>query len=94
MTFPHNQLPLELFHLIETFQVLLTTCTNNLKARILIAYFDGKNLIVSKSALHDFSSPEARERNFPLFLLYMCSQAVGDTKALPVPMATEEHVTD
>ncbi|KAF5857200.1 hypothetical protein ETB97_006158 [Aspergillus alliaceus] len=74
--------------------VLLTTCTNNLKARILIAYFDGKNLIVSKSALHDFSSPEGRERNFPLFLLYMCSQAVGDTKALVAPMATEEHVTD
>ncbi|KAI3019908.1 hypothetical protein CBS147482_2243 [Aspergillus niger] len=73
--------------------VLLTSCTDNLKARILIAYFNGKKLIVLKSALHDFSTPEARERNFPLFLLYMCSQAVGDTKALPVPMATEEQVT-
>lgn len=71
----------------------MTSCTDNLKARILIAYFNGKKLIVLKSALHDFSTPEARERNFPLFLLYMCSQAVGDTKALPVPMATEEQVT-
>ncbi|GLA61844.1 hypothetical protein ABZX51_002244 [Aspergillus tubingensis] len=74
--------------------VLLTSCTNNLKARILIAYFDGKELVVLKTRLHDFYTPGARETNFRLFLLYMCSQAVGDTKALLRPMVKEEHATD
>ncbi|OJZ91594.1 hypothetical protein ASPFODRAFT_76284 [Aspergillus luchuensis CBS 106.47] len=74
--------------------VLLASCANDLKARVLIAYFDCKKLVVLKSPLHDFYTPEARERDIPLFLLYMCSQAVGDTKALPAPMDTEEHATE
>ncbi|PYI02466.1 hypothetical protein BO78DRAFT_453940 [Aspergillus sclerotiicarbonarius CBS 121057] len=62
--------------------VLMISCMGFLKARILQAHYTNGKLMVSKSPLHDFSTPEARQKNIPLFLLYMCSECVGDTKTI------------
>ncbi|PWY91685.1 hypothetical protein BO94DRAFT_564453 [Aspergillus sclerotioniger CBS 115572] len=62
--------------------VLMISCIGFLKARIIQAYYTNGRLMMLKSPLHDFSTPEARGINIPLFLLYMCSDCIGDTKAL------------
>ncbi|RAL16042.1 uncharacterized protein BO97DRAFT_403210 [Aspergillus homomorphus CBS 101889] len=59
----------------------MISCMRQRKARILQAHFDGEDLVIRKSGLYDFSTRDLREKNIPLFLLYMASRPIGDTKA-------------
>ncbi|KAL2870545.1 uncharacterized protein BJX67DRAFT_370071 [Aspergillus lucknowensis] len=59
--------------------VQIISCMNGFKARILQAHFWYGELIIYKSWLYDFSTPEERGVNVPLFLRYLASRPVGDT---------------
>lgn len=61
-------------------------------ARIVHAYLKNDELVVCKSDLHDFGNREPRETNLPLFLRYMASQPVGDTKAVPPKSRRQRRV--
>lgn len=51
-----------------------------MKGRILQAYDNQGELVVRKSKLFDFWSWESAEKNFDLFVQFMGSTPVGDTK--------------
>ncbi|RAH85516.1 hypothetical protein BO86DRAFT_159337 [Aspergillus japonicus CBS 114.51] len=59
----------------------MISCMRQRQARILQAHFNGEDLVIRKSHLYDFSTRELREKNIPLFLLYMASRPIGDTRA-------------
>ncbi|PYH40502.1 uncharacterized protein BP01DRAFT_361227 [Aspergillus saccharolyticus JOP 1030-1] len=59
----------------------MISCMRQRKARILQAHFDGEDLVIRKSGLYNFATRELREKNIPLFLLYMASRPTGNTKA-------------
>jgi hypothetical protein len=48
-----------------------------------------RGLIVSKSALYDFHSPELRSDNTQLCISHMDSRPVGDTRSLTCPDGKE-----
>ncbi|KAL2839362.1 hypothetical protein BJY01DRAFT_250542 [Aspergillus pseudoustus] len=59
--------------------VILVSCFNECKARILQAHLRETHLVIYKSRLYDFSNPKNREESLPLFLAYMSSESVGTT---------------
>lgn len=44
-----------------------------MKARIIQAHFEDGRLVVLKSKLYDFSTPESCDQNLGLFMLYLAS---------------------
>jgi hypothetical protein len=70
---------------------MLITAFAGTKARILQAHYTEGELVVSKSDTFAFDSPEARREDVPLFLAYMPSEPVGDTRHLPVLEESDQH---
>ncbi|KAL3487406.1 hypothetical protein BJX62DRAFT_241108 [Aspergillus germanicus] len=62
--------------------MVITTFAGN-KSRILQAHYTEGGLVVLESDFFAFDSPEARREHVPLFLAYMSSEPVGDTRRLP-----------
>lgn len=58
-------------------------------SRILLAHFDGTNLLVRKSWTWNFvtDDPNVYER----VMVYMASEPIGDTKSTPASAATSEE---
>lgn len=50
------------------------------KGRILKAHFNHQELVIRKTQLYDFSTSEKAKLPIELFLQYMASDMVGDTK--------------
>lgn len=50
------------------------------KAQILQAYFNQGHLLVRRSQLYDFSTLEKLNQHVDLFMLYLASHCVGDTR--------------
>jgi hypothetical protein len=55
---------------------------NELKARIVHAYFRNNELVVWKTELYGFGTQELRRRSLRRFLLYMASAPSGDTTTI------------
>lgn len=66
-------------------QVMIFSFMGEHNGRILQAHFDGEELVVRKLQLCDFSTKEKAQDNIQLFLRYMASEPVGDTRSLPLP---------
>ncbi|KAL3460923.1 hypothetical protein BJX64DRAFT_289859 [Aspergillus heterothallicus] len=60
--------------------VMVISCFEGHKARILQAHLTDCNLVVYKSRLYDFNTPKSRDESLPLFIAYMAGQPVGTTK--------------
>ncbi|KAL3460933.1 hypothetical protein BJX64DRAFT_289871 [Aspergillus heterothallicus] len=60
--------------------VMLISCFNGTKARIIQAHYQTGQMIVFKSDIYAFNSPESREDNVPLFLAYFASEPAGNTR--------------
>ncbi|KAJ0425038.1 hypothetical protein BJY00DRAFT_308923 [Aspergillus carlsbadensis] len=60
--------------------VMVISCFPDHRARILQAHLTDCDFIIRKSSPYDFSNPESREENLPLFLAYMASVPVGSTR--------------
>ncbi|KAJ0425055.1 hypothetical protein BJY00DRAFT_275774, partial [Aspergillus carlsbadensis] len=66
----------------EVAPVMLITTFAEARARITQAYYADGELVVLQSEIYAFNSPEARAKNVPLFLGYMASEPVGETRFL------------
>jgi len=62
--------------------VMAISSFDDKKARLIQAHFDSGQLVIRKSKLHDFSTLEGLDRNVNLFMLYMASECVGNTKVV------------
>lgn len=60
-----------------------------MKDRILQVYFEKGRLVILKSKLYDFSTPESCDQNLGLFMLYLASDCVGDTKVVNTEWVTK-----
>ncbi|KAL4786609.1 hypothetical protein BJX76DRAFT_354972 [Aspergillus varians] len=56
------------------------------KARIVQAHMVEDGLMILQSQLYDFSTPEKRKENIPIFLCYMACEPIGDTENLRYEM--------
>lgn len=65
------------------------------KARIIQAFFNGDKLVIRKSKLYDFSTPETLSSSTTLFMQWMASKPVGDTSGFAledfVPFEEEDN---
>lgn len=68
--------------------------TGQRKGRILQAYESKEGLVIRKSKLFDFSTWEEAEKSINLFVQFMASDPVGDTKALDHPRQRTGHLTE
>ncbi|RDW65687.1 uncharacterized protein DSM5745_09426 [Aspergillus mulundensis] len=75
-----------------TIPIIAVSCFNRYQARILYAYMSDKGLVIAKSLLQDFSTQQKRDLNFPIFLSWMGSIPVGDTKGLQFGLDNKENV--
>ncbi|KAH2979902.1 hypothetical protein KXW58_003399 [Aspergillus fumigatus] len=70
--------------LFHTLCVSLTTVMSDSKARIIQAYFNGDKLVIRKSRLYDFSTPETLSSSTTLFMQWMASKTGGNTSGFPL----------
>ncbi|KAL2863194.1 uncharacterized protein BJX67DRAFT_384938 [Aspergillus lucknowensis] len=73
----------------EITPVMVVSCFNGTKARIVQAHVAADQFHVYKSDIYEFNSPQAREENMPLFMSYFSSQPAGDLKVLQKEPAEE-----
>ncbi|RDW72420.1 uncharacterized protein DSM5745_07592 [Aspergillus mulundensis] len=72
--------------------VLLISCFNRYKARVLYGYMSDNGLVIACSCLHDFSTQQARDKNFNVFFSWMASEPIGNTKSLSFGPMIKENV--
>ncbi|KAJ0420987.1 hypothetical protein BJY00DRAFT_312652 [Aspergillus carlsbadensis] len=73
----------------EVAPVVLISCFNGSKARIVQTQFSNNEMVVHRGRIYDFTSPQARSDSVPLFMAYMSSQPIGTTRHLQ-PVEEEE----
>ncbi|KAH1451652.1 hypothetical protein KXX13_003326 [Aspergillus fumigatus] len=71
---------LECFH----DEVVIPVIMSDSKARIIQAYFNGDKLVIRKSRLYDFSTPETLSSSTTLFMQWMASKTGGNTSGFPL----------
>ncbi|KAG2019043.1 hypothetical protein GB937_005332 [Aspergillus fischeri] len=74
-----TRLELECFQDEVVIPVLMFSVMSDFKARIIQAYFNGDKLVIRKSRLYDFSTPETLSSSTILFIQWMASKPVGNT---------------
>lgn len=62
---------------------MVFSCMGGWKARILQAHSYQGGIVIRKTALYDFSTWENAVRSFDLFLRFMGSAPIGDTRHFP-----------
>ncbi|KAM0090415.1 hypothetical protein ACP6JD_006222 [Aspergillus fumigatus] len=65
-------------------RVLMFSVMSDSKARIIQAYFNGDKLVIRKSRLYDFSTPETLSSSTTLFMQWMASKTGGNTSGFPL----------
>ncbi|KAL4908547.1 hypothetical protein BDW74DRAFT_175230 [Aspergillus multicolor] len=62
--------------------VLLISCFNRYRVRVLYGYMSDNGLVIAHSAQHEFATRESRDKIFNTFFSWMASEPIGNTKRL------------
>ncbi|GIK05397.1 hypothetical protein Aspvir_009506 [Aspergillus viridinutans] len=91
-----TRLELECYQDEVVIPVLMFSIMSDYKARIIQAFFNGDKLVIRKSMLYDFSTRATLSSSTTLFIQWMASKPVGDTRGFTledfVPFEEDDNI--